>query len=117
MISDLARKLVTSKGMAQSTVRLQPGSFTRPGSYSNTRTNARERRMSVSFPTADVPIVVAHNLGFAPSGYTVLGSGVGSGTTYIAGGKVYNDFPLPSTSRVIVLKCDTANTVADILVR
>ena len=117
MIGDLARKLTTSKNMAQSTVRLQPGSFTRRGSFGTARTNARERRTTVTFTAADVPVSIPHNLGFAPSGYTVLGTAVGSGPTATAGGKVYNDFPIPSTTRVIVLKCDTAGTVADILVR
>ena len=112
-----ARRLITSKNTALSTVRLQSGSFTRPGGFSLVKTNARERRLTVTFPSADVPVSVFHGLGFPPSGYTVLGSGIGSGTTFIAGGKVYNDFPLPSTSRVIVIKADTAGTVADILVR
>ena len=115
--SPLKRNLLTSKNLAQSTVRLQPGSFRRQGSFSNVRTNARERRITVSFSAANVLVSAYHGLGFPPSGYTVLGSGVGLGSTYVAGGKVYNDFPLPSTSQVIVLKCDTANTVADILVR
>lgn len=109
MLVDIARKLVTSKQTALSTVRLQPGSFTRPGSFSNTRTNARERRVQVTFRSANVPVSVYHGLGFSPSGYQVLG--------LRTAGTVYNDFPLPSTSRVIVLKCNTANTVADILVR
>ena len=102
------RDLTTSKNMALSTVRLQPGSFQRAGSYSNTRTNARERRMTVTFAAANAPVVIYHGLGFPPSGYTVLLKGSAT---------VYNDFPLQSTSRVIVLKCDTANAVADILVR
>jgi len=103
------RDLTTSKNMALSTVRLQPGSFQRAGSYSTARTNTRERRITVSFAGVGVPTVVYHGLGFPPSGYTVLGIG--------AAASVYNDFPIPSTSMVIVLKCDVANTVADILVR
>jgi len=114
---DTARRLITSKNTALSTVRLQTGSFTRPGAFSQVRTNARERRLTVTFRSANVPVSVFHGLGFPPSGYTVLGNGIGSGTTFVAGGKVYNDFPLPSTSRVIVLKADMAGTVADILVR
>jgi hypothetical protein len=94
--------------MALSTVRLQPSSFQKPGSYSDPKTNSRERRILVSFTSADTPTVVYHGLGFSPSGFVVLSKGSGT---------VYNDFPLPTTSRVIVLKCDTANTVADILVR
>lgn len=103
------RDLTTSKNMALSTVRLQPGSFQRPGSYSTTRTNARERRVIVSFTTANAATPIYHGLGFIPTGYTVLAIG-GAAT-------VYSNMPLPATSRVIVLKCDTANTVADILVR
>lgn len=106
---DIARQLVTSKNTALSTVRLQPSSFAQPGSYSTPRTNARERRMTVSFGAADAPTLVYHGLGFTPSAYTVLGVG--------AAANIYNDIPLPATSRTIVLKCATANTVADILVR
>jgi hypothetical protein len=104
-----ARRLVTSKQTALSTVRLQPSSFQRPGSFSNTRTNARERRMSVTFPTVNVPTLVYHNLGFAPSGFTVLGKDRAA--------DIYAALPLSSTSRVIVLYCNTAGTTADILVR
>lgn len=108
-IVETARSLITSKQTALSTVRLQPSSFQRPGSYSNVRTNARERRITVTFRTANAPTPVYHGLGFPPSGYEVLGK---SGAAVI-----YNSFPLPSSSRVIVLRCDTANVVADILVR
>ena len=106
---DTSRRLITSKDTALSTMRLQPGSFQRQGSYSSPRSNVRERRTIVSFESANAPKVIYHGLGFAPSGFTVLGQN--------AAGHVYNDFPIPSTSRVIVLKCDTANVVADILVR
>jgi len=110
VISDLARKLITSHGMAQSTVRLQPGSFKIPGSFTNVKTNARERRMSVTFPaTADVPVVVFHGLGFPPSAATKIGANVAC--------QVYNDVPFPSTSRVVVVKCDTASAVVDLLIR
>lgn len=105
----IARNLVTSKNTALSTVRLQPGSFTVRGSFSNVRTNARERRVSVSFGAANAPKVVYHGLGFAPTGYEVLGKN--------AAVTVYNDIPLRSTTRVLVLKCDTANATCDILVR
>lgn len=103
------RQLVTSKNTALSTVRLQPSSFQRPGSLSNVRTNTRERRVTVTFAAADAPVHIYHGLGFVPSGYTVMGIG--------GAARVYNDFPIPATTRGIVLKCDTANTVADILVR
>lgn len=108
-MSAFKRDLITSKQLALSTVRLQPGSFQRPQSQTLTRTNARERRLTVTFPgTANQPIVVYHGLGFPPSGFTPLSHGSAI---------IYNDTPLPATSRVIVLKCNTANTVADILVR
>lgn len=108
-IIDVARSLITSKNTALSTVRLQPGSLQRPGSYSTIRTNARERRLPVTFGAANAPVVVYHGLGFPPSGYQVMGVGGAC--------RIYNDFPIPSTSRVIVLRCDTANIVADVLVR
>lgn len=73
--------------------------------------------MSVAFPTANAPQLIYHGLGFAPTGYTVLAIAKANSTSYAAPGKIYNDFPLPTTSRTIVLKCDTANTIADILVR
>lgn len=112
-----ARRLISSKDIALSSVRLQPSGFVFPGAFAQGRANTRERRVTVSFPTANAPVSIYHGLGFTPSGYTVLSRGVGSGGTWIAGGKIYNDFPLPCTSQSIVLKCDTANTVADILVR
>lgn len=105
---DTARRLVTSKNTALSTVRLQPGSFSRPAAFS-TRGNLKERRVSVAFGAANAPKVIYHGLGFAPSGYSVLGK---SGA-----GEVYNSFPIRSTSTVIVLRCTGANVVADILVR
>ena len=108
-IRDIARSLVTSKNTALSTVRLQPGSFQRRGSLTDVRTNARERRVLVTFPTANAPTAVYHGLGFTPSGFTVLGQN--------ASGNVYNEFPISASSRVIVLLCDTANVTADILVR
>lgn len=101
---------VTSKDLAPSTVRLQPGSFQRPGSYSNVRTNVRERRMTVTFsPTANAPTVIYHGLGFVPSAATPLGQ--------LAAGTIYQDFPMQATSRVVVLKATVANLVADVLIR
>jgi hypothetical protein len=104
-----ARRLITSKDTALSTVRLQPGSFQRPGSFSTVRTNARERRIPVTFQTANAPTLVYHGLGFAPSGFTVLAKDRAA--------DVYSTLPMSSTSRVIVLYCNTAGTTADILVR
>lgn len=108
-LSETARKLASSKNIAPSTVRLQPGPFNSPGSVQSLRTNARERRVSVTFATANTPRVIFHGLGFPPSGFTVMGTNRAA--------SIYGDLPLRATSRVIVLKSDTANTVADILVR
>jgi hypothetical protein len=103
-----ARRLVTSKDTALSTVRLQPSSFQRPGSFSNVRTNARERRIPVAFQTINVPTLVYHGLGFVPSGFTVLGKD--------QAGDVYGKLPISATSRVIVLYATVVGTY-DVLVR
>lgn len=108
-ILDSIRHLITSKNTALSTIRLQPSSYNRPGSFSEVRSNARERRVSVSFGAANAPKVIYHGLGFSPSGFQVLGKN--------QAGDVYGDLPLRSTSRVVVLKCSVANTTCDILVR
>lgn len=104
------RELTTHRNTAIGAFRLQPGSFQRPGSYTVPRSNSRERRVTVTFAAANAPTAIYHGLGFPPSGYEVLAK-------QTAAALVYNDYPLPSTSRVIVLKCNTANAVFDILVR
>jgi hypothetical protein len=104
-----ARHLVTSKQTALSTVRLQPGSFQRPGSYSNTRTNARERRLSATFPTLNAPTLFYHGLGFVPSGFQVLAKDRAA--------DIYATMPMSATSRVIVLYSSVSGVTADILVR
>ena len=104
-----ARRLASSKNIAPSTVRLQPGPFNKPGSVESVRTNVRERRVSVTFTTANAPRVVYHGLGFVPTGFTVMGTNRAA--------SIYGDLPLRATTRVVMLKSDTANTVADILVR
>lgn len=109
MVPDTARRLVTLKDLAISTVRYQNSSYSQPGAFTNSRGNVRERRISVAFKTANAPKVIYHGLGFPPSGFIRLGQN-GAGT-------IYNKLPLRSTSRVIVLYSDTANLVADILVR
>lgn len=108
VMPDVARTLVTSKNIAVSTGRLQPGRTKVRGALTNPRSNLRERRIECVFRTANVPTPFYHGLGFPPSGYTPL-----SGN---AAARVYNEVPLCSTSRVIVLLCDTATTV-DVLVR
>jgi hypothetical protein len=105
----MKRDLVTSAGMALSSVRLQPNSYQQRGGFSSIRTNARERRAQVAFGAANAPVIVYHGLGFPPSAAMQMGAN--------AACKLYHDLPLPSTSRVLVLKCDTANVTVDILVR
>lgn len=109
MVPYTARSLITSKNTNLSSINYQVGSYTRPGAFTNSRGNVRERRITVSFGLANAPKVVYHGLGFPPSGFLTLGQS-GAGT-------IYNKFPLRSTSQVIVLMSDTANLVADILVR
>lgn len=104
-----ARQLVGSHQVAPSSIPLQGSSFSRPGGFLRADGGTRERRISVSFGAANAPKVIWHGLGFAPSGYQILGQN--------QAGQIYNDFPLRSSSRVLVLKCDTANVTADILVR
>jgi hypothetical protein len=103
-----ARRLVTSKDTALSTVRLQPSSFQQRGAFSRLATNARERRIPVTFQTT-APTLIYHGLGFVPSGFTVLGK------DRVA--DIYGGIPLSATTRVIVLYCNQAGTTADILVR
>lgn len=74
----------------------------------------REARITVTFTAANTNTAIFHGLGFAPTGFIPLSSRLGTGG---AGGKIYSDVPLAATKRAIVLKCDTANTVAEILVR
>lgn len=105
---ETARRLVTSKDLALSTVRLQPSSFRRPGSFSQTRSQSRERRLSVSFQAANVPTLVYHNLGFVPTAFDELNRDRAM--------TVYGSIPLSATSRVIVLYSSAAGT-AEILVR
>lgn len=94
-------------------ISLQPRKFG-PGT-----SKTRETRVSVKFLAANVPTPVAHNLGFVPSGYIVLGKFRGTGVppAFTTPGDIYNDHPLPASRNAIVLKCTVAGTVADILVR
>ena len=84
-----------------------------------TASKTREARCRVTFPAANVPVPVAHNLGFVPTAATQLGRfrGVGAPAVFAAPGEVYHDYPLPADKRVVVLKCTVAGTVADVLIR
>lgn len=107
-----ARPLVTAKEIGLSSVGGQTKGLGRDPAG-----KIRERRITATFMTADAPTPIYHGLGFRPTGFIVVSLGRANTTGWIAPGKIYNDFPLVADSRVIVLKCDTANTVAEILVR
>lgn len=90
-----------------------------PRDFNSRQSKTREMRCKVTFPAANAPFPVPHNLGFVPSGFTVLGTFRGNGAppVFAAPGIVYSDHPVPADRRVIVLKCTIAGTTADILVR
>lgn len=100
---DIARKLITAKQMGTAAVTHQPRSFGMRSSKS------REARITVTFGAVNVPICVYHGLGFAPSGVTVV--------TKDRVADIYTDMPLVADSRTVVVKCDTANVVAELIVR
>jgi len=104
--------LLSGKDIRRDSIGSQPRNFGREA-----KGQAQERRLFVTFPTADAPVVVYHGLGRKPSDYIPVSWAKGNGATYAAPGKIYSDQPLPCDSRTIVLKCDTANTVAEIIVR
>lgn len=80
---------------------------------------ARESRVSITFPDADVPVPVGHRLGFVPTGYVVVSKFRATGTppVFAVPGDIYNDQPLQADKRTIVLKCTLAGTTAEIIVR
>lgn len=94
-------------------ISLQPRKFGRPTA------KTREARVQYTFPAANTPCPVPHNLGFVPSAATQLGRfrGTGAPPAFASPGEVYHDFPLPADKRVVVLKCTIAGTTADILIR
>lgn len=105
-------ELITAKNLDLGSVSFQGQNF-----GNSVRGKAQERRIRVSFPTADAPVVVRHGLGKKPSGYTPVTSGKGSGTTYIAPGIVYSDVPLVADTRSLVLKCSVGGSVVDLIIR
>ena len=89
---------------------IAPGAVTFQTRLGNAPTGkARERRIQCTFPTVNVPVPFAHGLGRKPTQYVVV--------TVDRAARVYNDTPLPCDTRVLVLKCDTANTNATVVVR
>jgi hypothetical protein len=98
-----ARKLVTAKQLSTGSVSHQDRTFGMKSSKSN------EARIMVAFSSANVPVCVYHGLGFRPTGAITLSKD--------AAGTIYTDMPLVADSRSIVLYCDTANTIAEVIVR
>ena len=102
-VSQFARKLITAKQLSTASVTHQDRTFGMKSSKSN------EARVMVSFPTADVPVCVHHGLGFRPSSVTPVVKNTA--------GSIYTNMPLVADSRTIVLYCDTAATMAEVIVR
>lgn len=96
------RKLLSSKDVL-------PASIPSVKRYGRSTSGLREARMTVTFSTANIPVNIVHNLGFVPSSWSVIKQDRGA--------NFYNDTRLMATTRSLVLKCDTAGTTADILIR
>lgn len=87
--------------------------FTQP-QYDQATGKAREVRIFAVFPTANAPYAFPHALKTPPTGFTVVASGRNGG----APGSVYcDDLPIAFNKYSVVLKCSTANTWADIVLR
>lgn len=102
-IPDVAQKIVTRFDLGTASVDFQPRKF------GVKKASANEARIQVTFPTANVSQAVYHGLRKMPSQYVVVSVNKAA--------RIYNDLPLPIDSRTMVLKCDTPNTVAEIIVR
>lgn len=70
---------------------------------------ASERRIRVTFPTVNAPVVAFHGLGRVPTSFTPVAP--------YAAGTVYCDFPMRADRRTIVLKCSVAGVTCDLIVR
>lgn len=100
---DVAIKVVTRFDLGTASVGYQPRKFGIRDAAAN------EARIHVTFPTANVAVPIYHGLRNVPSSYIVVSVNKAA--------RIYNDLPLQVDSRTIVLKCDTANTVAEVIVR
>lgn len=79
------------------------------GAYGVKDSKLNEVRVSFTFIAVDTAYVVPHNLGRVPNGFEVV--------NITKSGRVYGSIPLNADMNVISLKCSTANTTADIIVR
>jgi hypothetical protein len=70
---------------------------------------ASERRLSVTFPTANVPVPFQHGLGRKPTTF--------SPANPYAAGTIYCDRPLRCDTRTIVLYSSSAALTAELIVR
>lgn len=77
--------------------------------FGRNKSGLKEARMTVTFTSANVPINIVHNLGFVPSGWNIV--------TQDRAGSIYNNTNLMSSSRSLILLCDTAGTVAEIVIK
>ena len=102
-VPDVAIDIVTRFDLGTASVGFQKRAFGIRGAQAN------EARIQITFQTADVPVSVYHGLRKAPTGYVVVSANRAA--------RIYNDLPFPVDSRTMVLKCDTANTVAEVIVR
>lgn len=100
--------IVTAKELATSAVTFQKAK------YDAVSGKAREARVMCVFPVANTPYAFPHALKAVPTSFSVVSSGRNGG----APGTIYcDDLPLGVSKQNIVLKCSTANTWADIVVR
>lgn len=98
-----ARQLVTGKNLGRAAVSFQPRKF------ASSTSKSQEARVQVTFTTADAPVPVYHGLRRVPTSWFAVSQN-GAGT-------IYNDLPFQADSRTLVVKCDTANVVAELIVR
>lgn len=96
--------LITSKDIASGSITFQ----TKTGTYTPSGKSS-ERRIRVTFPTANVPVPFAHGLGRKPVTFAPA--------VPFAAGTIYADYPMVCDSRTIMLKCSVAGVSAEVIVR
>lgn len=101
--------LITNKEIASGAVSFQRRKFDERTSKS------QEARVFFSFPDANLGVPMPHALGKIPSGFTVIASGISTGA---GAPKIYTTDPIYwATKQFIVLKSDTANSWAEVIIR
>ena len=76
------------------------------------RPKARERRIHIVFPVANVPVIRPHSLRMTPQSWSPVGVRRSGG----APGVIYEVFPW-ATPNYVTFKCSVAGTVAEIILR